>query len=125
MNKRVVQVIRIIFGIMLIILGSFSFMNLPIPDYPAQAKAFLVALSNTGYINYTMGVIFIIVGLMFISGSYVALAALLLAPITVNIILFHLLLDVKSIILGLVVFLLNIFIACTVWDKYKPLLKRK
>ncbi len=100
-------------------------MNLPIPEYPAKAKSFLIALGDTGYINYTIGVIFIIVGLMFVSGRYVALGALLLAPITVNIILFHIFLDIKSIPLALVVALLNIFIAYTEWYKYKPLFVSK
>ena len=125
MNKKIILIVRVIFGIMLIALGSFSFMNLPIPGYPPKAKAFLVALGNTGYLNYAIGVVFIIVGLMFVLRRYVALGALLLAPITVNIILFHIFLDIKSIILGLVVALLNIFIAYTEWDKYKLLFVSK
>ena len=125
MNKKVVLIVRVIFGIMLIALGSFSFMNLPIPDYPAKAKGFLVAIADTGYMNYTIGLIFMIVGLMFVSGRYVALGALLLAPIIVNVLLFHIFLDIKSIALGSVVAVLNIFIAYTECDKYKPLFMSK
>ena len=125
MNKKLILVIRVLFGILLIALGSFSFMNLPIPEYPPKAKAFLIALGDTGYINYALGVVFIIAGLMFVSGRYVALGALLLAPITVNIVLFHVFLDIKSIPLALVESLLNIFIAYTEWDKYKALFASK
>ena len=125
MNKKIILIVRVIFGIILILLGSFSFMNLPIPDYPAKAKAFLIALGDTGYITYVIGVVFIIVGLMFVLGRFVALGALLLAPITVNIMLFHIFLDIKSVPLALVVTLLNIFIAYTEWDKYKSLFVSK
>ena len=77
MNKMIIFIIRILFGLMLIALGSFSFMNFPIPDYPGPAKAFLVAIADTGYLNYTIGIIFILAGLMFVLGRYVALGALL------------------------------------------------
>ena len=121
MNKKAILIVRVLFGVMLIAFGSFSFMNLPIPDYPGKAKAFLVALADTGYMNYFMVVVFIIVGLMFISGRYVALGALLLAPISVNIVLFHVFLDMKTILFALVLALLNIFIIYAEWDKYRPL----
>ena len=125
MNKKIILTIRVLFGLALIAFGSMSFLNLPIPDfYSSGAKSFLEALADTGYINPIIGILFIIVGLMFVSGMYVALGAILLAPILVNIILFHIFLDLKSIILSLVFALLNIFVAYTEWDKYKPLLKR-
>ncbi|MBI2668047.1 DoxX protein [Candidatus Woesearchaeota archaeon] len=125
MNKKVILTVRILFGIILIIFGGMAFLNLEIPDfYPAEAKLFLEALAATGYMNPIIGIIFIIAGLMFVLGMYVALGAILLAPILVNIILFHIFLDIKSIIIGLVFALLNIFIAYTEWDKYKPLLRK-
>lgn len=125
MLKKLIPVVRIIFGILLAVLGSFSFMNLPIPNYPDKAKAFMVALSNTGYINYVIGIVFMIVGVMFIFGRFLALGALLLAPISFNIILFHVFLDISSIPLGLLVALLNGFIAYTQRDKYKQLFNSK
>ena len=125
MNKKVVLAFRIIFGLILLVLGVTSFLNLPIPESPDAAKAFLTALDDTGYINPVLGIVFFIVGLSFVLGRYVALGVVLLAPITVNIILFHLFLDLKSIIPGLVVFLLNMFIAYTEWGKYKMLFMSK
>jgi len=126
MNTKLVLGIRLVFGLLLIAIGSLAFMNLPVPDfYPPHALAFLQALSDTGYMNYVMGVIEIFVGLMFVTRKYVALGAVLLAPISVNIVLFHLFLDLTTILPGLVLFALNLFIAYTEWDKYKPLLKSR
>jgi len=126
MNKKIILAIRILFGLGLIVFGGMSFLNLPIPDfYPPEAISFLESLADTGYINPIIGIIFIIVGLMFVFGMYVALGTILLAPILVNILLFHIFYDLGSIIPGLIFSLLNIFIAYTEWDKYKPLLRRK
>src|SRR3989344_8486864 len=121
MNKKVTLIVRVVFGLILLALGITSFLNLPVPEYPETAKAFLTALDDTGYINPVIGIVFVIAGLSFVSGRYVALGAVLLAPITVNIVLFHLFLDLKSIVPGLVVFLLNIFIAYAESGKYKML----
>ncbi|MBI2546740.1 DoxX protein [Candidatus Woesearchaeota archaeon] len=126
MNKWIVLGVRVVFGLMLLALGAMGFMNLPIPPgYPPDAEAFLVALANTGYMNPVISVVFILVGLMFITGSFVALGALLLAPIIVNILLFHIFLDLKTIWLGLIVAVLNAFVAFTEWDKYRLLFRRK
>ena len=123
MNKKVILAIRVFFGLMLLTFGSFTFMKLPVPDfYSAGAKAFLLALANTGYLNYAIGVVFIVVGLLFVIGRFVAFGALLLAPVIVNILLFHLFLDFKTLFpLPAVFALLNSFIAYTEWEKYKPL----
>ena len=126
MNKKVVSVVRFVFGVMLIAIGAMAFMNLPIPDfYPPKALNFLRALADTGYMNYFIGIIEILVGLMFATRRYVALGAIVLAPISVNIIVFHLFLDLKSVLPGLVLLALNIFVAWSEWDKYKDLLKSR
>ena len=126
MNKKIVFSISLVFGIILVILGVMAFMNLPLPDfYPPKALAFLQALGDTGYMNYVTGIIQILVGLMFITRRYVALGAVILMPISFNIVIFHLFLDLKTIIPGLIIFALNIFILYTEHDKYKSLLRSK
>ena len=126
MNKKIVFSISLVFGIILVVLGTMAFMNLPLPGfYLPKALAFLQALGDTGYMNYIMGIIQILVGLMFITRRYVALGAIILMPISFNIVIFHLFLDLKTIIPGLIIFALNIFILYTEHDKYKSLLRSK
>ena len=126
MNKKIVFSISLVFGIILVVLGTMAFMNLPLPGfYLPKALAFLQALGDTGYMNYIMGIIQILVGLMFITRRYVALGAIILMPINFNIVIFHLFLDLKTIIPGLIIFALNIFILYTEHDKYKSLLRSK
>ena len=126
MNKKIVFSISLVFGIILVILGVMAFMNLPLPDfYPPKALAFLQALGDTGYMSYVTGIIQILIGLMFITRRYVALGAIILMPISFNIVIFHLFLDLKTIIPGLIIFALNVFILYTEHDKYKSLLRSK
>ena len=126
MNKQIVFSISLVFGIILVVLGTMAFMNLPLPGfYLPKALAFLQALGDTGYMNYIMGIIQILVGLMFITRRYVALGAVILMPISFNIVIFHLFLDLKTIIPGLIIFALNVFILYTEHDKYKSLLRSK
>ena len=101
-------------------------MNFPIPENtPEASKAFAQALADTGYINYFTGIVEILVGLMFVTRRYVALGAIILAPISVNIILFHIFLDLATIIPGLILTALNIFIAYSEWGKYREVLKAR
>ncbi len=126
MNNKAVMVVRFVFGLLLLALGAMAFMNFSIPDfYSPKALAFLQALSDTGYMNQIMGAVQLIAGLMFVTRRYVALGATILAPITFNIIIFHLFLDLKTILPGLVIFGLNMFIAYSEKDKYKSLLKSR
>ena len=126
MNKKIVFSISLVFGIILVVLGTMAFMNLPLPGfYLPKALAFLQALGDTGYMSYVTGIIQILVGLMFITRRYVALGAVILMPISFNIVIFHLFLDLKTIIPGLIIFALNVFILYTEHDKYKSLLRSK
>jgi len=126
MNRKIVVGVRIIFGLLLVAMGSMAFMNFPISqEMPEASRAFAQALADTGYMNYFTGIVEILVGLMFVTRRYVALGAILLAPISVNIILFHIFLDLTTIVPGLILTALNIFVAYSEWGKYREVLKAK
>jgi len=126
MNKKIVMIVRFVFGLLLVAMGAMAFMNIQTSqEMPEASRAFAQALADTGYMNYLAGIVEILVGLMFVTKRYVALGAILLAPISVNIILFHIFLDLATIVPGLVFMALNIFVAYSEWDKYKLILKAK
>ena len=120
------MIVRFVFGLLLVAMGAMAFMNIQTSqEMPEASRAFAQALADTGYMNYLAGIVEILVGLMFVTKRYVALGAILLAPISVNIILFHIFLDLATIVPGLVFMALNIFVAYSEWDKYKLILKAK
>jgi hypothetical protein len=71
----------------------------------------------------TVKVIELICGLAFVSGRFVPLASILIAPIIVNIFLVHTFLDPKGLPVAAFLALANIFIAYVHRDSYKPLFR--
>jgi uncharacterized membrane protein YphA (DoxX/SURF4 family) len=122
MNSKVTMVLRIILGLILIIFGANKFAGfMPMPELPEAAGNFMTALVVVGYMFPLIGAIELIVGLLLVFNKWVPFVLLLLAPISVNIILFHLALAPAGIGAGAVVALLNVALIYAYWDKYKPL----
>ncbi len=123
MNSNFTKILRIVLGLGLILFGlnkfiSFGFMQ---TNFPEEAADFMKSLINTGYLLTVLGLFEILIGLLLLFNKWVSFALLLLAPITVNILLFHIFLDSPDIIVALIVFLLNVILIYKHWKVYKPL----
>lgn len=121
-NKKVVRTVQIIFGLYLIFSGVISYIvEMPAPPYNEAGLAFLNALFATGYVVYLISIIFVIAGLMFIFNKWSAFGAVLLAPITFNILLFHIFLDFTAWWGALIILIPNIYLLVIHWPRYKPM----
>jgi len=122
MNSKFTQIVRILLGIILIVFGANKIYTfIPLPQPPAEAAEFMQSLSDTGYVLTVVAVLEIIIGIMLIFKLWVPFAILVLVPISLNILLFHLFLDVPSIATALVVVALNGILLYKHKQKYKPL----
>ena len=65
----------------------------------------------------------IIVGIAFLSNSYVALACLLLMPVSINAVLFHASIDQANIVDALILLGFNVYLMIVHKDAYKGILK--
>lgn len=122
MNSKFTQIVRILLGIILIVFGvnkMYSF--IPLPQPPQAAADFMNSMADTGYILTVVAILEIIIGLMLIFRIWVPFALLLLVPISVNILLFHLFLDIPAIGTALLVVILNAILLYKHRVKYKPL----
>jgi hypothetical protein len=92
-----------------------------------EAFAFIQIMMNSGYLNYLILVVFLLSAVCLWT-KRVALASLLILPITINIIGFHAFLDgglsKPGAIMGNVLFLLNIYFLWQSREKIGVLLKR-
>lgn len=89
-NRKLVRTIQILFGIYLAFFGVIGyFIALPAPPYNEAGLAFLEAMFATGYMIHLMSIVFVLSGLMFVFDKWSAFGALILVPITINIVLFH------------------------------------
>jgi hypothetical protein len=96
MRKAIDVVLKILLSVILIlpILGLLRVFPPPTPDLynTAQAFEFIQTLENVRYITIIMAVVHVI-ALVCIWTGRTALAALLILPITVNVVAFHLIID--------------------------------
>ena len=122
MNSKFTQIVRILLGLILIVFGvnkMYSF--IPLPQPPQAAGDFMSSLADTGYILTVVAIFEILIGLMLIFRIWVPCALRLLVPISVNILLFHLFLDIPAIGTALLVVVLNAILLYKHRVKYKPL----
>lgn len=124
MNSKFTKILMLVLGIILIFMGvsklvQFSF--IPASNFNEGAENFMSSLNSTGYLLRFLGVMEIFIGGLLLANKWVPFALVLLAPITVNVLLFHLFLDSPGLILAFVVALLNITLIYKHWRVYKPL----
>ena len=117
---------RIILGLIYFVFGLnffFQFLGAP-PPASGAAESFTTGLFMTGYFFPMMKVIEVVLGFALIAGVYVPLALVVLMPITVNILLFHLFLTDNA-IMSIVMVGLQLYLAWMYRDYYKPLFEQR
>lgn len=122
--KYATSIIRYLLGVIFVVFGlNFFLQFLPMPDPTPEAGAFMGALFATGYMFPLIKVIEIVVGVALLANRLVPLALVLLAPITVNIFLVHLLLDPSGLLLGAFVLVGNFFLLFAYKNVFSAMLK--
>jgi uncharacterized membrane protein YphA (DoxX/SURF4 family) len=125
MKERVVKIIRVLLALILIIFGLNKFLNfMPLPPMPEAAQAFMGALIETGYLMVIVAILEIIAGIFLLFNRYSAFMLILIFPILLNALLFHLFLDLKGIGGALLTISLTIFLMVKAFDSYKILLSK-
>lgn len=122
MNSTFTKILRVILALGLIVYGLNKFLGfIPMPEMPEKAGSFVGSLGASGYLLPILGVFEIFIGLLLLVNRAVPFALLLLAPITLNIILFHLFLDLSGIWGALIIAVINIILIYKHWKVYRPL----
>ena len=109
--KTTTIIARSLLGLIFVVFGLNVFLHfIPMPPpQGALAGDFLKALFLSRYL-YVVAVLQIAGGALCLIGKYVPLGLLLLGPVIVNILLFHVLLDPAGLPLALVVSVLGLFV---------------
>ena len=81
---------RIVLGLIFTVFGIMGLFGLAeLPEYGEQATAYLDGLMGSGFFWPFLKISEIVCGLLLLSGRWVPLALTILAPIVLNIVLFH------------------------------------
>ncbi len=117
---------RILLGLMFLVFGLNGFFNfMPPPDLPEAANSMMGALGATGYFFPFLKIVETVSGLLLLIGFFVPLALLMLAPVVLNIVLFHLFLAPGGILLGLIALILGILVAWCYRSSFSGVLQAK
>ncbi len=117
---------RILLGLVFFVFGLNGFLNfLPQPEVGAEAGTFLGALAATGYMFPLIKGTEVVAGALLLSNRFVPLALTLLAPVIVNIVLFHGVLAPEGMVVPLFVLVLQLGLAYAYRDSFRGVLSAK
>jgi hypothetical protein len=126
MNSKLVITGRIFLGLIFSIFGLNGFLNfLPMPPQPENAGAFMGALAQSGYMFPLINGTEVIAGILLLANIWISLGLILLAPVIINIFMFHVFLAPGGLPLAILVLILELFLAWSYKDKYAAVLSRK
>lgn len=122
MDSMFTKIVRIALAILLIIFGANKFLHfIPLPPMIGPAGDFMNSLGATDYIFPIVGIIEVFVGLMLLIRKWIPFVLTVLAPISINIVLFHLFLDIPGVGAALLVAVLNATLIYKNWRSYNAL----
>jgi uncharacterized membrane protein YphA (DoxX/SURF4 family) len=122
--KWAVIVVRSLMGLLFLFASITFLFKLITPPPPTGAmKTFSDGLTASVYLMPTVKVIELACGLAFLTGRFVPLATLLMAPIIVNIFGVHLFLGPEGLPVASFLVLANAFLAYHHRESYKPLFR--
>lgn len=123
---RLKLIAQVALGLIFVVFGLNGFFHfIPVPSMPDRAQDFLGALVNSGYLMRIVKLIEIGAGVLLLLGLWVPLALACLAPVILNIFLFHSFLAPAGMPLAIAIAGLEAFLMWCHREQFKPLLKMK
>jgi len=126
MMKIAVIITRVLMGGMFLFASIVVLFNLvPHPELTGKVKVFMDGIAATGYLLTMLKIFELICGVAFLLGRFVPLAAVVIFPIILNILMFHIFLDHTGLPIAILLMIGDLFLAYYYRDKYKPLFVAK
>ena len=123
--KHLPLIARILLGLMFVFGGVTGLFELAEPEMGEEATAFMGAIMDTGYLWPAIKVTEIVCGVLLILGAFVPLALVVLAPVVLNILLFHVFLEPSGIPIALFLVVLGLYLAHQQRESFSAVLQRK
>lgn len=124
--KITVLIVRILMGLMFAFASiTVLFKLMPQPEPTGNVKIFMDGMAATVYMMTAIKVIELICSVAFLSGRFVPLATVVIFPINVNILLFHLFMAPEGLPVAVLLMIGNLLLAWYYRDRYKAMLTAK
>lgn len=122
--KKLALVARVLLGLVFVVFGANYFLGfLELPEGTPESRAFGAALADTGYMWPLVKVTEIVGGLLVLSGVWVPLGLVILAPVVVNIAFHNVVLDPSGMPLGIGLVALTLVVALAYRDAFRGLFR--
>lgn len=124
-EKKLAKVVRYLLGLALLFFGlNGFFMFVTPPELASAGMEFFAAMAATGFLLPLTNIVYLLVAVMLLTNKYVPLGLVLLAPVLLSVVLFHIFLDPVSGIAGYIVALFNLYLLIVHVDAYRPMLRK-
>ena len=119
-------IVRVLLALMFLVFGLNGFLNfIPAPkDLPSDLVTVITGLMKGGYMT-VVSATEILVALLLLTNLFVPLALVLLAPIVVGILTFHIAVAPTTIVPGIVVLVMELYLAWAYRGAFRPMLQVK
>jgi uncharacterized membrane protein YphA (DoxX/SURF4 family) len=126
MNSKFTLIARLLLAVLLLVFGLNKFFGyMPMPELQGSAAEVMMGFAQTGYIFPAVGIVEIVVGFLLLINRFPALALILLAPVMVNMLLFHINHDLGGIGAAAVIGILNVGLLFAYKPSYAGVLAQK
>jgi len=119
-------IVRVLMGLMFAFASIVVLFKLmPQPEQTGNVKIFMDGMTASVYLMTTVKIIELVCAIAFLSGRFVALATVVIFPINLNILLFHVFLEPSGLPMAILLILGNLFLAYYYRDRYTSMLAAK
>jgi putative oxidoreductase len=123
--KIAVLIARILLGLVFFVFGLNNLHPfMPMQPIPGDAGTLSTIMYTHGWLMFH-GLLYLIAGVLLLVGRYVPVGLVILGPILVNILVFHITLAPAGIVPGLVCSLLEVFLIWAYWPAFRAIFTPK
>ena len=128
--KKIALVARLLLGLIYFVFGLngfFHFLKMTPPPMSENAMAFAGGMMKSGYFMPLVSGTQVFGGLLLLTGFWAPLGLVILAPMTLNIVLFHAFLTpgLQNLVLPGAMLAFHLLAAAGYWPSYRPLFSNK
>ena len=125
-GRIVTAIVRILLGLMFLVFGLNGFLNfMPQPkDMPQEIMTVVGALMKAGYMTVVSGAE-VLIAVLLLTNRFVPLALTMLVPIIVGILTFHIFMAPATIVPGVIVTVMELYLAWAYRGAFRAMLQAK
>ncbi|WP_417872776.1 DoxX family protein [Xanthomarina gelatinilytica] len=124
MKNKILTGLCILFGLMMVNSGLNKFFNyMPMPEMSEEMMQIMGGFIAIKWILPLVAIAEIIGGILIALPKTRALGAIVILPVMVGIVVHHLVHDMSTIGIVLILFAINIWAIVDSWNKYKPMIE--